>query len=140
MDPITVVGFLAAIVQLIDITSKAVNFFNSLKDAPTDRMKLRREAANLLPLFMDLRDRVEGTTSEDPWFTGLRSLGRDGGFLMEFRSAMEDLVNKLAPGTSVMNLRNAARWTLDKKEVDNILSKIERLKTLVSLALQNDHL
>lgn len=43
MDPITVVGFLAAIVQLIDTTSKVVTYFNGVKNAPKERAKLTRE-------------------------------------------------------------------------------------------------
>ena len=134
MDPITAVGFVAAVVQLIDVTSKVVNYFNDVKDAPKDRAKLAREAAGLLVLFTDLRYRVEEIESTDPWFTGLRSLG---GPLTEFKSAMEDMADKLAPATS---LKRVLRWTLDKKDIDAILSKIERLKTLVILALQKDHL
>ena len=138
MDPITVVGFLAAVVQLIDVTSKVVNYFNGVKNAPKDRAKLAREATGLLLLFTDLRCRVEEVTSStDSWFTGLHSLGAAGGPLMEFKIAMEDVADKPAPATS---LKRALCWTLDKKEVDAILSKIERLKTLVGLALQKDHL
>ena len=134
------VGFLAAVVQIIDVTSKAVGYFNDVKDAPKDRAKLAREATNLLPLFTELRYRMEETNSTDPWITGLKSLGGEGGPLMEFKSAMEDIANKLAPATRVVNIGRALRWTLDKKEIAAILSKIERLKTLIGLALQKDHL
>ena len=135
-----VVGFLAAVVQLIDVTSKVVNYFNGVKNAPKDRAKLAREATGLLLLFTDLRCRVEEVnTSTDPWFTSLRSLGEAGGPLMEFKNAMEDIADKLAPTTS-MSLGRVLRWTLDKKEIEAILSKIERLQTLVGLALQKDHL
>ena len=140
MDPITIVGFVATVVQLIDVTSKAVNYFNDMKDAPKDKAKLAREATNLLPLLTELRYRVEDTTATDPWFTGLKSLGREGGPLIEFETAMENIVDKLTPATSVMNLKRILRWPFDKKEVDVILSKIERLKTLIGLALQEDHL
>ena len=139
MDPVTVVGFVAAVAQLIDVTSKAVIYFNDAKDAPKDRAKLAREASNLLPLFTELRYRVEETNSTDPWFTGLKSLGREGGPLMEFKAAMVNIVDKLAP-TSVMGLKKVLRWPFDKREIDAILSKIERLKTLIGLALQEDHL
>ena len=136
------VGFVAAVVQLIGVTSKVVNYFNDVKDAPKDRAKLAREAAGLLALFTDLRYRAEETDATDPWFTGLRALGGEGGLLMEFQRAMEDIADKLAPAatTSVASLKRVLRWTLDKKEIDVILSRIERLKTLVGLALQKDHL
>lgn len=140
MDPVTVVGFLVAVVQLIDVTSKVVTYFNDVKDAPKERAKLAREATGLLALFTDLRYRMEETASTDPWFSGLQSLGGEGGPLMEFKSAMEDIADKLAPPTRVVNLRRVLSWTLDKKEIGAILSKIERLKTLVGLALQKDHL
>ena len=140
MDPITVVGFLAAIVQLIDTTSKVVTYFNGVKNAPKERAKLTREVTGLLLLFTDLRCRVEEvTTSTDSWFTGLQSLGEEGGPLMEFKIAMEEIADKLTPAKA-MNLGRLLRWTLDKKEIDALLSKIERLKTLVCLALQKDHL
>lgn len=140
MDPITIVGIVGAVVQLIGVTSKAVNYLNDVKDAPKDRAKLAREATNLLSLFTELRYRVEETTSTDPWFAGLRSLGGEGGPLMEFKNAMEAVVHKLAPAASAVHSRKVLCWTLDKKEIDDILSRIERLKSLVGLALQHDHL
>ena len=39
-----------------------------------------------------------------------------------------------------MGLRRVLRWTLDKKEMDGILSKIERLKKFIALTIQNDQL
>lgn len=142
MDPVTVVGFLAAVVQLIDVTSKVIYYFNRLKDAPKVQAKLVRECTHLLLLFTDLRCLVDNiSTSTDPWFTSLQALGGKEGPLMEFKCAMEDIADKLVPATSVVNIsRVVLRWTLDKKEIDNILSRIERLKTLISLALQKDHL
>ena len=133
-----VVGFVAAVAQLIEVTSKAVTYFNDVKDAPKDRAKLAREATNLLSLFTDLRYRVEEASPTDPWFTGLKSLGQEGGPLMEFKTAMENIVDKLAPANT--NLKRVLRWPFDKKEIDAILSKVERLKTLIGLALQEDHL
>lgn len=37
MDPITVIGFAAAVVQLIDVTPKVVDYFNDVIDTPKDR-------------------------------------------------------------------------------------------------------
>ena len=51
---------------------------------------------------------------------------------------MEDLGDRLAPGKGLKKIGMALCWTLLKKDVDILLSKIERLKTLVGLALHND--
>jgi hypothetical protein len=140
MDPVTAVGLATSIVQLIDATTTAIKYLNDVKDAPKDRATLAREGSSLLALFIDLRYRVEEAESTGPWFTSMRSLGAHGGPLDQFKDAMEELVRKLKPEAGIKKLGKALTPTLDKNEISNVLSKIERLKTLVSLALQKDHL
>ena len=140
MDPVTVVGLVAAIVQLIDTTSTAIKYVNDVKDAPKDRATLAREGSSLLALFIDLRYRVEEADSTSSWFTGVRSLAVEGGPLDELKCVMEELARKLKPATGVKKFSKALIWTLDKKDISDILAKMERLKTLVSLALQKDQL
>ena len=140
MDPITAVGLAASIAQLFDATTTAIKYLNDVKDAPKDRATLAREGSSLLALFTDLRYRVEEAQLTDPWFTGVRSLGGESGPLGQFKEAIEELARKLKPEAGIKKFGKALIWTLDKNEISNILSKIERLKTLVSLALQQDHL
>jgi hypothetical protein len=140
MDPVTVVGLVASIVQLIDATTKAIKYINDVKDAPRERARLAREATSLLALLTDLRYRVEEAKSMEPWFTSVRLLGVEGGPLEQFNGAIEDLARKLLPEKSLKKFSKAVFWTLDKNEINDILTKIERLKTFVNLALQKDHL
>ena len=140
MDLITVVGLTATIVQLIDATAKAIKYLNDVKDAPKDRATLARETSSLLVLCTDLRYTVEEVELTGRWFAGVHSLGIEGGPLDQFRDAMEELARKLKLETGIKKLGKALIWTLDKNEINSILSKIERLKILVSLALQKDHL
>lgn len=129
MDSITVVGLLAAVVQLIDVTSQVVNYFNNVKDAPKDRAKLAREATYLLPLFTELRYQVEEryrvaeTTPMDPRFTDLRSLGGEGRPLMEFKVAMESIAKNLAPSIKFMNRKRVLIWTLTRKRLTQFYRK-----------------
>ena len=138
MDPATAVGLAASIIQLIDVTTKAIKYLNDVKDAHKDRARLAREATSLLALLTDLRYRVEETESTDPWFTAVRLLGVEGGPLERFKRAIVELVRKLKPGSGMKKFSKALLWTLDKNEINNILSKIERLKSRVGLALQED--
>jgi hypothetical protein len=140
MDPVTAIGLVASIVQLIDATTTAIKYLNDVKDAPKDRATLAREAANLLVLLMDLRCRVEEAEPTDPCFIGVRSLGVKGGPLDQFKETMENLANEMKPQTGMKKLGKTLLWTLDKNNISDILSKIERLKTLVILALGKDHL
>ena len=139
MDPITAVSLAATVTQLIDATCKVIGYLNDVKNAPKERGQLAREVSNLLPLFTDLRCRIDDSNSEDPWFNGLKSLGGKGGPLEAFKEAMEKIATKLGPKSGIRRVTEALSWTLEKKEVDALLAKIERLKSLVGLALQKDN-
>ncbi|KAH8684491.1 hypothetical protein BGZ60DRAFT_167023 [Tricladium varicosporioides] len=139
MDPVTAVGLAASAVQLVNATTTAIKYLNDVKNAPRDRATLAREGSSLLALLTDLRYRVEEADSTSAWFVGVRSLGIENGPLDQFKDAMENLARKLKPETGINKFGKTLIWTLDKNEISNILSKIQRLNTLVSLALQKDH-
>ncbi|MCJ1314555.1 hypothetical protein MMC25_008237 [Agyrium rufum] len=138
MDPVTIISLVAFVGQLIAATAKFVQYLDAVKDAPKERAKLSREAARLLVLFTDLRYRAEETTDDDPWFSGLKSLAVKNGPLDAFKESMNDLAVKFEPVQGVIKLARKLRWPLEKKEIDRILAKIERLKSLIYLALQKD--
>jgi hypothetical protein len=140
MDPVSAVGLGHCIIQLIDATAKAVSYLNDVRNAPKDRATLAQEVSSLLALLTSLRYKVEGSNTIDPWFTGVRFLGRHGGPLEQFKAAIAALLKKLRPGKGLKEFGKALVWTLDKEEISGILSKIERLKTLIGVALQEDHL
>ncbi|KAI9764108.1 MAG: hypothetical protein M1840_008668 [Geoglossum simile] len=109
MDPVTVAGLAAGIVQLIDATMKVMKYLNDVKDAPKDRAKLAREATSLLVLLTELRYMVEEAKSTDPWFAGIRSLGVKMGPLEQFKEEMEDLAKKLEPQSGIKDTTLDAR-------------------------------
>lgn len=95
MDPITAVGLLASIGQLIDLTAKFVEYVNGVRKAPRDRAILAMEASTLLGLLTNLRFRAETAAKEqDPWFVGLQSLAGQFGPLDQLKVAMTDLTIK----------------------------------------------
>jgi hypothetical protein len=116
MGPVTVVGLTASIIQLIDATMGAIKYLNDVKDAPKDRATLAKEATSLLMLLTDSRYRLEEAKSTDSWFTGIRSLGAEGGPLDQLKEAMEELAGKLKPETKIKKISKMFRWTLDKKK------------------------
>ena len=80
------------------------------------------------------------TATSDTWFSRLKSLGCQGGPLDDFKFTMEELADKLKPTRGMKKIEKALCWTIEKKEIDAVLLKIERLKSLIICALQNDHL
>jgi|SRR5215471_20211986 len=139
MDPLTAVGVLANIVQLIRLTTDAVAYINDVNDAPKERAVLLREITALLALLTALRYMVEERPA-DPWFTGIQALGEKGGPLDQFKETVEKLIRELQPYSRMQNFGKRLLWTFNKSEINNLLLKIERLKGYINLALQNDHL
>jgi hypothetical protein len=140
MDPVTAVGLLATIIQVIDATATAVQYLNDVRKAPNDRARLAQEATNLLYLLTTMRYEVEKANTADPWFNNIHSLGAVNGPLDQFKEVMEDLARKLYPESRLKKFAKDFIWSIDKKECSEILTKIERFKTLILLARQEDSL
>ena len=60
-----VAGLVASVAQLVKITMKTVEYLNSVKDAPEDRLKVIREATILLSLLWDLQSQVDANRNEE---------------------------------------------------------------------------
>ena len=84
-------------------------------------------------LLTDLRYRVEETAESSAWLASVRSLEHP---LQLFKQDLEDIACKLRPRNAV---RTAFGWPFEGKQINAILVKIERIKTLVSLALHKDN-
>jgi hypothetical protein len=140
MDPVTAVGLLASIIQVIDATTTVIKYLNDFRKAPNDRVRLSQEATNLLSLLITLRSMVEEAKTTDPWFAHIRSLGVMNGPLDQVKDAMEELAGKLQTEPGLKRLCQDLMWTVDKKQCNEVLTKIERLKTLILLARQEDSL
>ena len=140
MDPCSALGLAASILQIINTTAQTIQYLKDVRDAPEDRAQILGETASLLGLLKDLRARVEHANQTDPWYVRIRLLEGQGGPLDQYQSAMIVLAKKLKPESGLKKLEKRLLWTFDRKQIKATLDLIERLKSLISLALQGDHL
>lgn len=139
MDPITAIGLAASIAQLIEATTKAIKYLNNVKDAPKDRAKLVQEASSLLALLTNLKYTLEGANTIESWLGPVPSQGLKD-VLDRLQRLLGELAKKLKPERRMKELGKRFLWTLDKKEILETLGEIERVKSLVGLTLQRDHM
>ncbi|SLM33723.1 hypothetical protein LPUS_02266 [Lasallia pustulata] len=139
MDPVTAIGLVASITQLIGVIAKTIGYLNDVKDAPKDRSRLIHEASRLLALLTDLNYTLESADTMELWLGTVRSQGMKD-VLDLLQRSMEELAKKIKPEHGIKGLGKRLLWTLDKKEILEILAKIERVKSLVGMALQRDHI
>jgi hypothetical protein len=133
-DPL---GIAASIIAVLQLTASVIEYLRATRDARKDRVDFLSEASGLRELLLALQNRVEESHADDLWLAQVRQLGVRDGPLDQFKSHLEHLVSKLGASEGI---RGTLTWKFNKPEVEAIISRIERLKMLVSLALTNDHL
>jgi hypothetical protein len=132
MEPVTAVGLVASIVQLIDPTARLIKYLSEVKDAPEERETLSLEVANLMPLLMALKQRVDKASGNYHWFLSVYSLGVVGGPIALLQAAIEALSVMLK--SRKKKIRGHLSWPSDKKDCIVILSRSERIKSFIGLA------
>ena len=137
MDPLSVTASIIAVLQL---STKVVAYLNEIKDASKDRAQCAIEISNLYNLLVKLRFRLEEGDAGQPWYTTVRTLTVENGPLDQYRQALETLQTKITGGGQLKQAARTLTWKFKKEEIASILARMERLKTLVEIALQMDNL
>ncbi|KAL8705804.1 MAG: hypothetical protein Q9201_001091 [Fulgogasparrea decipioides] len=138
MDPVTAVGLAASVSQLIRVAARSVQYLIDLNSASNDQAKLLQEASHIQTLLIALRNRLEESSSDETWFNGIRSLGVENGPLDQLHEALEELATRVQPTSSAKRLGRAVKWPFEKAKCTEILNRIDRAKSMISLALQDD--
>ncbi|KAL8940361.1 MAG: hypothetical protein Q9216_002852 [Gyalolechia sp. 2 TL-2023] len=135
-----VVGLSASVTTLINVTVKTIKYLNQVKGASDERLWLAAETSTLLPLLFDLRNQVDQKSNGEAWFDNVRLLGVEKGPIDQLREALVHLTEKLKPKPKggLKNLTRAFIWPFNKEYCEELLRKVERVKNLVSLAVQRD--
>jgi hypothetical protein len=138
MDPLSVTASIVAILQL---TNKVIGYLNDVKDASKERAQCAVETSNLYSLLTNLRFRLQDEDAGSPWFVAIRALAVQNGPFDQFKEALELLQDRLTSGKGhLAHFTEPLVWKFKKHEVERILQSVDRLKTLVGIALQMDHL
>ena len=137
MDPLSVTASIIAVLQL---SAKVLAYLNDFKDASKDRAQCEIETSNIYSLLVNLRCRLEESSANQPWYTAVRALAVENGPLDQFKQALEMLQAKMTDGGRLKKAGEALMWKFRKEEVASILARMERLKRLVGVALEMDHL
>ena len=126
----------ASIVSLLQLAGAVIKYLSILKDASDDIKTLVLELCTIRGLLSTIKD----LTTEESILH--ESLSRPDGLFSQIESSLQALASKVEPTstTTAHKLVQKLRWPLRKEEVKDVLSSIERQKTLLSLALQNDQM
>jgi hypothetical protein len=136
-DPLSISASIIAVFQL---TGVVITYLKEVRDAPKERKKLLDEAVCVESFLFVLKDKAESSKRAE-WYETLRRLNLPNGPLVQCQRLLERLVSKLKSDHGGWKRigKMGLTWPFEKQEIKDIISSIERLKTLFLLALQNDH-
>jgi hypothetical protein len=137
MDPLS---FTASIIALLKLTAKVNSYLLDVRGAPEEYRRCESEVLNIQTLLMELRRRLAEPGQSEPWFAKVQELGIKDGPLDQYRRAVEQLQPMNKKGGKLKRAGDALLWTFRKEEVNSILGEMERLKSLIHIALDMDHL
>ncbi|KAL8792138.1 MAG: hypothetical protein Q9195_005234 [Heterodermia aff. obscurata] len=136
MDPITAVGLAASVVQLIAAAGQIAQCVNDIVEAPKELLAFAEEASNMLSLLYRLKNRVQEVKDQNgPGVDRLTTLGGNNRLLDQLSVALKRIADKLA---GAKRIGKRVLWRLHKKEILEILATMERLKSLINIALQDN--
>lgn len=132
MDPFSLtIGVLSAVDIASRVATGIIDFLKDAGHASAERERLAKEAAFLLVLLENVRDRARQKSFDSNTITHQAAL------VQQFKAACEELASTLGfdPSTESLKLesrfrelRTAAKWGSSKKEVLAILERISRIE------------
>ena len=73
----------ASIIAVLQLTGAVIGYLNDVKDAPKECQQCTIEASN-----------IASNMDRPPWFTAVRALNIENGFLDQYKQALEQLQSK----------------------------------------------
>lgn len=136
MDPISAIGLAASATELIKLALAVIHLCSKAARGPNSRNMLALELASLVADLSNLKQRADDAkTKDEEWFRAVSFLGGSQGPLEQFKLTLEVWAKKLEP-----RFGRAVVWLFSEAEINEALTRIERIKTTVALALQQDQL
>jgi hypothetical protein len=135
------VGVAANIIAVVDLSAKVatlcLQYSKEVSSARADIERLHTQVEHLATTLQATRRLVEGTKGQ--------SLPTSQGLVSSFRNCiadLEQLEKKLGPNPARTAMRRfgfrALKWPFNSKEVDQLLTSLDRHETTILLGLQID--
>ena len=133
MDP----GTILAVIEISGtVLGKIWKYYSDVKDAKEDIDRLAHEVNNTLKICQQLQQLVRSSPGKLPTSASLDKS------LNQALSDVQDIEKKLEPGTrhrlQSMVKTKLLKWPLDKKEVNEVVGRLESFKSAATAALTLD--
>lgn len=132
----------ASILNIIQITGVLIDYLRAATQAPSDRRKLLLEANSLYALLTSLKDFlvIEDRDAYSDWRHAVSQLTIPNGPLEQYRTEVAGLLEKIDPRSKLKKATQTILWKMTKDDVKDMLMRTERMKSVILIALEMDHM
>ena len=159
-DPLSITASIIAVLQL---TQQVIIVCDDIRKADSNATTLRNELSSTNEVLYQLLGLAASNAQNNPTLipgsglvdaklaaTALESQSRapsrtlnlikqKGGPLDQYSECVSVLRSKLAPQSGIQKAKAAIKWPFQKDEINALVARIERFKTLFMLTQQEDH-
>ncbi|KAJ9412638.1 hypothetical protein QL093DRAFT_2548541 [Fusarium oxysporum] len=136
MDPLSTT---ASIIATIQLSSEVVKYVNAAAGATNLRKRLREEVRTCEYILQQLKDGADDSEEGKAWSCTIEALQGPKGPLGRLDVTLQTIQAKLLSKGGHKKVLETLKWPFTEREVEKILAAIEREKSLLWLALENDH-
>ncbi|RYP52862.1 hypothetical protein DL768_002111 [Monosporascus sp. mg162] len=135
MDPLSTTASIIAILQL---SSDVVKYIIGATGATKDRRRLREEILACESILLQLQDHADDADEGTKWWEKIKALEGPDTPLYRLGIALQAVMAKLEPKKGLDKALSALKWPFDEKEVEKLISAMQREKSLLQLAMTNE--
>jgi len=136
MDPLSII---ASVITVLDLCGKVIGYIATAKGATKDRSRLKAEILSCQSLLEALKDETEDSDGSDDWANIIKTLEGAGAPLNVLEETLGLLVLKLGPKKNLQKVVKVLMWPFEEKDVSKVLEVIERQKSSLIVALENNN-
>ena len=139
-DPLSVT---TSIITVLQLASSVAAYLRDVKDASKDCKKLVLEISCTRGILATLSDTISDVEDSDAWALTIKTLAEPDGPLTNLQTLLKQLEAKLSKCASATGFKKSSRsllWPFSSKKTEEAVRAVERQKSLLILALENNHI
>jgi len=128
----------ASIISILQLSFDVLKYIIGATGATKERRRLRQEILACEYILLQLQDHADNTDGSTEWREKIEVLEDSNTPLYRLGVTLEAIKAKLEPKRGLDKALSALKWPFDQKEVERLISALQREKSLFQLALTNE--
>lgn len=128
-------GTTTSLIAVLQLSAQVVGYIVGVSGATKERRRLRESVLACESIIFQLQDYAEDADAETKWWEKIKALEGPNAPLYQLGMTLDVIKAKLEPKIGFRKPLSSLTWPFDEKEIERLISSIEREKLLLQLVL-----